>query len=86
MPTVRPRHAITETAAITHALSLAQRRWPGEPSSRLLTRLIDMGATSLRLEQDAARAERERAVSALAHLEQHYPDGYLEDVRTGWQE
>lgn len=86
MPTVRPRHAITETDSVAHALAVARRRWPGQPATRLLTRLIEEGATAVEAEDEAARTEHERAVTALTGLAGYYPDGYLDDVREGWAE
>ncbi|WP_340698000.1 hypothetical protein [Cellulosimicrobium funkei] len=87
MPTLKPRHAITETDAVAHALAVARRRWPGEPATRLLTHLIEEGAAAVEHEDDAAEAERRRAVAALTTLSEHYaaPD-YLDDVRAGWDE
>jgi hypothetical protein len=84
MPTVKPRHAITETAEVTRALDVARRRWPGLPASRLLVHLIETGAQVVEAEDAGARTERARAVSALTDLSVHYPPGYLEDVRDGW--
>ncbi|MCB2177764.1 MAG: hypothetical protein KQH57_18290 [Actinomycetales bacterium] len=86
MPTVRPRHAITETDSVAHALSVARRRWPGQPASRLLTRLIEEGASAVEADDAAERSEHERAVAALTGLATYYPDGYLDDVREGWAE
>jgi hypothetical protein len=86
MPTTKPRHAITETAAVTHALDVARRRWPGEPPTRLLTRLIEAGASVVERDDRTVCAEHERAVAALTSLARYYPDGYLDEVRAGWAE
>jgi len=86
VPTTKPRHAITETEAITHALDVARRRWPGQPATRLLTRLIETGASTVEREENARSTEHERAVAALTGLCDYYPDGYLDDVRSGWDE
>ncbi|GIG24942.1 hypothetical protein [Cellulomonas denverensis] len=84
MPTLKPRHAITETPEVAHALDVARRHWPDQPPSRLLTRLIETGAQAVEArELDAAR-ERERAVLELTALSTYYPEGYLDDLRDGW--
>jgi len=86
MPTTRPRHAITETEAVAHALDVARRRWPGERQATLLTRLIEAGADAVELDERADADGRRRAAEGLTALAQHYPDGYLEDVRDGWEQ
>lgn len=85
MPTTKPRHAITETETIARALSIARRRWPGQPSTRLLTHLIEAGASVVEREDTAVCAEHERAVAALTELAGYYQEGYLDDVRAGWE-
>ena len=85
VPTTKPRHAITETESVAHALGVARRRWPGEPSTRLLTRLIEAGASVVEHDDHSLCAEHERAVAALTGLAGFYPDGYLDEVREGWR-
>ena len=51
MPTTKPRHAITETDSIAHALDVARQHWPDEPATRLLTRLIETGASVVEREE-----------------------------------
>ncbi|MCB7135382.1 hypothetical protein [Cellulosimicrobium marinum] len=84
MPTLKPRHAITETDGVARALAVARRRWPGQPATRLLTRLIEEGASAVEREEAAGRDEHARAVGALTTLADYYPEGYLDDVRSGW--
>ncbi|OLT53979.1 hypothetical protein [Cellulosimicrobium sp. CUA-896] len=86
MPTVKPRHAITETESVARALAVARRRWPGEPATKLLTHLIEEGASAVEREEADDRADHRRAVAALTTLGDYYPDGYLDDVRAGWDE
>ena len=86
MPTVKPRHAITETESVARALAVARRRWPGQPATRLLTHLIEEGASAIEHEDAAAQAEHGRAVAALTTLSEYYADDYLEDIREGWDE
>jgi hypothetical protein len=65
MPTARHRYQITETDEVAHALDAAERRWPGEPRSRLIVRLItENGETGEVSESETAR--RIAAVEAIA--------------------
>lgn len=84
MPTTKPRHAITETESVARALAVARRRWPNQPTSRLLTRLIETGGRVVEDQSAALDAEHEEAVSALTDLARYYPADYLEQVRAGW--
>jgi hypothetical protein len=86
MPTTRPRHAITETDAVAHALDIARRRWPGERPSALLTHLVVTGASAVQDELSDSESERREAVGKLTSLAAYYPDGYLEEIREGWSE
>lgn len=86
MPTIKPRHAITETESVAHALEVARRRWPGQPASRLLAKLVAEGASAVEREAAAGQVEHERAVEELTALARYYPDGYLDQVRDGWAE
>lgn len=87
MPTIRPRHQVTETTEVERALDLAAQRWPGEPRSRLLVRLIKAGGSSL--EMDLAEEIRARA-AAIGDTSGKYvdmfPDGYLAELREDWPE
>ncbi len=53
MPTARPRHQVTDTPEVARALDLAARRWPGEPRSKLLLRLVGAGGGALEHDQHA---------------------------------
>jgi hypothetical protein len=85
MPTTRPRHQITETPAVAHAIDAAARRWPDEPRSKLLLRLVDAGAAALEEGRDATVRERRAAIEASSGK---YPDAfgphYLADLRRDW--
>ncbi|MDM4762465.1 hypothetical protein QT381_05540 [Galbitalea sp. SE-J8] len=87
MPTTRPRYQITETDEVARALDAAERRWPGEPRSRLLVRLvIENGARVAELTEEEA-ARRAAAVDSLAgSFAGVYPEGYLEELRSDWPE
>lgn len=85
MPTVRPRHPITETDDIAHALSTARRTWPdlSDKPAALLRRLILMGERSL----DDRTARRRRAIETTAgSLSGTFAPGYLDDLRQDWPE
>ncbi|HMR50077.1 MAG TPA: hypothetical protein PKE40_12390 [Arachnia sp.] len=89
MPTTKPRHALTETADIREALSVAAKRWPadrGNPN-HLLKRLIAEGRRSIEADAADARAARlaalERVCGAYTGM---YEPGYLEDLREEWPE
>lgn len=85
MPTTRPRYQVTETDEVARALDDAERRWPGEPRSRLLVRLIvDNG--SLAGESNETETARRRAAieSFVGDFSDAYPPGYLADLRDEW--
>lgn len=66
MPTARHRYQITETDEVARALDAAERRWPGEPRSRLIVRLVTENGESLGELNDAETARRLAAVEAIA--------------------
>jgi hypothetical protein len=85
MPTTRPRHQVTETDAVAHALDLAEKHWPGESRARLLVRLVERGAAILAAELNSERRRRERLIDDLSgKYAGMYPDGYLEELRKDW--
>ncbi|MGC5165496.1 hypothetical protein [Luteimicrobium sp. DT211] len=86
MPTTRPRHPVTETDAVAHALDIARRRWPGERPTALLTHLIMAGASAVESDLSDGERQRRRAVEELTSLAAYYPDGYLQEIREGWSE
>lgn len=85
MPTTRPRHQITETDDIASALDLAAQRWPDEPRSDLMRRLILTGARALAESPIERTLEVEVALASLVDLADCYPPGYLERLRTDWE-
>jgi hypothetical protein len=87
MPTARHRYQVTETDDVAHALEAAERRWPGEPRSRLILRLItENGGVVAELNGEEA-ARRLAAVEALAGT---FPGlsnpGLRDDLRNEWPE
>jgi len=87
MPTERHRYQVTETDEVARALDAAARRWPDEPRSRLLVRLITENGAAV-AEVNEAEAERRRAaIEAVAgSFSGLYPEGYLEGLRAEWPE
>jgi non-ribosomal peptide synthetase component E (peptide arylation enzyme) len=85
MPTSRPRHQVTETAAVQHALDLAAQRWPGEPRSKLLVRLVRAGGAVLQRETGDAERNRRAVVDASSgKYAGAYGEGYLVELRRDW--
>jgi len=85
MPTTRPRYQVTETDSVAHALDLAARRWPGEPRSKLLLRLVDVGAAALDDEDVLAENRYRDAILASSgqYADAFGPD-YLTELRRDW--
>lgn len=85
MPTTRPRHQVTETPAVAQAIDAAARRWPDEPRSKLLLRLVEAGAAAMDEGRRMAARERRAAVEA---SNGKYPDAFgtdhLADLRRDW--
>lgn len=83
MPTARRRYQVTETDDVARALDTAAQRWPGEPRSRLIVRIILTGGETLA--QDAATESRLTAIRRLqgTYTDAYGPD-YLRALRTDW--
>jgi hypothetical protein len=87
VPTTRPRYQITETPAIARALDVAAHRWPKEPRSTLLLRLVHAGSVALEQAQDTAVAARQAAVDASSgKYPEAFGDDYLAELRRDWPE
>lgn len=92
MPTIRPRHTLTETDEITRALHEAAEVWPEDRDRprRLLLRLIRAGWASVREERIEREAERrERIEQRLAAAERlvgtlRFAPDHLERLREDW--
>ena len=85
MPTARPRHPITETDEITHALDAARRAWPelSDKPTALLRKLILAGEQSI----DDRAARRRHAIDTTAgSLAGAFAPDYLDDLRQDWPE
>jgi len=85
MPTMRPRHYVTETDDLAAALDAAADQWPGLSRAQLLVRLALEGHHAAR------HAREERRSRRLAALRVHsgmmtgaYGAGYLDDLGQEW--
>ncbi|MDA8038121.1 MAG: hypothetical protein M0Z69_02980 [Actinomycetota bacterium] len=85
MPTARPRHQVTETPAVARAIDRAAVRWPGEPRSKLLLRLVGIGSETLEHQDELDMEAHRAAVTASSGA---YPDAfppdYLVELREDW--
>lgn len=87
MPTARHRYQVTETDEVARALDAAARRWPGEPRSRLLVRLITHNGERIPEVSDEEIARRRAALSTLAgSLTGLHEVGYRDALRKEWPE
>lgn len=85
MPTTRPRYQVTETPEVAEALDRAAKKWPGEARSKLLLRLVEMGAHTLEHAEHAELAAHRAAVIATAgRYDTAFGPGYLADARGDW--
>ncbi|MFV1501324.1 hypothetical protein [Mycobacterium kansasii] len=85
MPTTRPRYQVTETPEVAQALDHAAKRWPGEPRSKLLRRLIEVGGGILKEDERVEGGSHRAAVLASSgrYPEAFGPD-YLAELRADW--
>lgn len=85
MPTSLPRHHLTETPAVARALDRAARRWPGEPRSKLLLRLVDLAGDALEREaRTADEAHRTAVLASSGAYTDAFGAGYLDNLREDW--
>jgi len=85
MPTTRPRHQITETPEVQHALDLAAQRWPRESRSKLLVRLLRTGSATLERERGEAVRSRLTAIEASSgKYADVFGEDYLAELRQDW--
>jgi hypothetical protein len=76
---------VTETDAVAHAIDLAARRWPGEPRSKLLLRLVSAGGTTLEHEeQDEEGARRDAILSSSGKYGDAFTPDHLNELREDW--
>lgn len=89
VPTTRPRHFVTETDDIAHALDEAAIRWPHAAKSRarLLQLLAIEGARTVEAQNEATRKARRNAIDECAGaLTGVFAPDELERLRREWPE
>jgi hypothetical protein len=85
VPTTRPRYQVTETPEVARALDAASRRWPGEPRSRLLLRLLAVGRDALEGEDGRRLQRRRRAVEkSSGKYAEAFTEHHLDELRGDW--
>jgi hypothetical protein len=85
MPTVRPRHQITETPELARSIDQAARRCPNEPRSKLLLLPVDAGGAALEKGEDLATRQRQEAIKASSgKCADAFSADYLADLRRDW--
>jgi len=84
VPTVRPRHTITETDEIAAAIDAMLR---AQPELTRADALRELAVRAARGEAIESIDERRRRITALAgSLTGVYPPGYLASLREDWPE
>jgi hypothetical protein len=87
MPTIRPRHVITETEELVRALDDAAERWPADSGNRakLLRHLLEEGHRAVVQEHEHLVRERREAVARTSGaLTGYYGERYLSELREDW--
>lgn len=70
---------------MARALEVAARRWPGEPRSTLLLRLIRAGGDTLEEAHRAMIRTRQEAIaSSSGKYADAFSDDYLSELRQDW--
>lgn len=70
---------------VARALDRAAKRWPGEPRSRLLVRLVEAGGDMLANDEQADKRDHRSAVLACAgRYAQAFGPDYLAELRADW--
>jgi len=89
MPTVLPRHTITETPDVKAWLDDASRAWPGDAANRaaLLRRLLEVGHREIQAAADEAASRRRRVIEAASGtMPGVWPAGWHDDHKAEWPE
>lgn len=85
MPTARPRYQVTETPEVARALEMAAKRWPDEPRSRLLLRLVNVAGGLLEHEQHVnADAHRAAVTNSSGRYAEAFGADHLTELREDW--
>ena len=83
MPTVRPRHLLTETDELAHAIDAAAALYPGETRADVLRHLVQLGAETIAEQQGRRRDTVRGRAGRFPGL---YPAGHLDELREDWPE
>ncbi len=83
MPTVRPRHLLTETDELAQAIDTAAALYPGESRADVLRRLVQLGAETIAEQQGRHRDTVRNCAGRFPGL---YLAGHLDDLREDWPE
>ena len=83
MPTLRPRHLLTETDELAHAIDAAAAEYPGESRADVLRHLVQLGAERIAEQQGRRRYTVRDHSGRFPGL---YPAGQLDDLRADWPE
>jgi hypothetical protein len=76
---------VTETPAVARAIDRAALRWPGEPRSKLLLRLVDVGGETLeRREQLDVEAHRTAVTASSGAYPEAFGPDFLAELRKDW--
>lgn len=89
VPTLRPRHMITESDDLATALDRAALVWPELHGDRaaLLRNIVARGVESVNASDDQRRAGRRSAIRETAgSLPGVYPPGEAQRLRAEWPE
>lgn len=87
MPTVRPRHMITETDQISQGLSQAAKQWPelAEQRTLLLRKVIEAGLEAIALKETKRAKSRLESVKNLAgSMDGIWPTNWKEELAEDW--
>ena len=87
MPTVRPRHMITESDRLADAIDAAAVLWPsdGDERAKLLRKIIDAGIDAINSQSTQRRQSRLKAIVSIAGgLDEVWPEGWLDSARNEW--
>lgn len=72
---------------MAHALDIAAQRWPNEPRSKLLLRLVHAGGVALEQGHNETTRNRQSAIDATSgKYADAFSGNYLAELRQDWPE
>jgi len=70
---------------VARALEVAAKRWPDEPRSKLLVRLVNVGGSLLEHDQHvSADAHRAAVINSSGRYADAFGADYLSELRADW--